>query len=71
MSNITSSAIDLNENNINRDIKYFGVDSLSFIKLLVEIELNFGFEFDYEDLVSSTITVSDLLSVIESNIAGD
>ncbi|AJY73316.1 amino acid adenylation domain-containing protein [Paenibacillus beijingensis] len=71
LSNITSSAIDLNENNINRDIKYFGVDSLSFIKLLVEIELNFGFEFDYEDLVSSTITVSDLLSVIESNIAGD
>ncbi|MCD1258893.1 non-ribosomal peptide synthetase [Paenibacillus athensensis] len=70
IGSMTGRAVRLDPASLHQDLIKLGVDSLAYIKLLVQIENEFGFEFDYGDLMSSAnVTAGDLLSIIERNAA--
>ena len=49
----------------NRLIEDLGMDSLSLLSLMVEIEQTFGFEFDDEDLAMEGVeTVDDFIRLL-------
>ncbi|MBU5265935.1 acyl carrier protein [Virgibacillus proomii] len=51
------------------EINSLGINSVSFIKVLVAIESAFDFEFNDEDLISERfVTINDLVQYIEENI---
>ena len=55
----------LNEPNIDKDLRQQGIDSISFIRLLSEIEEQFKFEFGYDDIDSlKTVSIKTLYEYI-------
>ncbi|MNB94159.1 acyl carrier protein [compost metagenome] len=42
-------------------LELYGIDSLSFVNLVVELEIAFGIEFDDEDLVMEKFNTIDLI----------
>lgn len=55
-------------NNITSDmsLKYLGINSITFIKIVLTIETEFGFEFGDEDLdYNKFLTLKDLVKYIE------
>ncbi|OAB26472.1 hypothetical protein PMSD_25125 [Paenibacillus macquariensis subsp. defensor] len=54
------------------DLNEIGMNSISFIKMLVDIETAFDFEFDEEDLISNRFqSINDLISYLEKNNIGN
>lgn len=46
-----------------------GINSLTYIKIVVEIESQFGFEFEDEDLNYEKFkTINDIVCYVESNL---
>ncbi|MCH5179887.1 MAG: acyl carrier protein [Erysipelotrichales bacterium] len=49
------------------ELKSLGLDSLDLVELIMDIEENYGVEFDNEELVEFK-TVGDVLSAIEKKL---
>lgn len=73
--NITSKIMQICESILKRDVEtiidskfeYIGVDSISFIKIIVQIEEDFNLEFEMEYLVDGNIhTIKDLVNYVYS-----
>lgn len=57
------------ELNDNDSLKECGVDSLSLVVLIAEIESNYGFEFDESDLQPDKLnTLADLTEITEKYV---
>ncbi len=60
---------EINIKNINDDLSNFGVDSLAYLKIIVDIENTFFIEFDDEKLIFSELpTVSAMVEYVESKM---
>ena len=46
-------SVELNQNDMDTDIASFGIDSLTFIRLIVMLEEEFGIDFPDEHLIAS------------------
>ena len=71
--NVIKDAVELTtpieQVGINEDLMQLGLDSINSIKVIVVIEMEFGFEFDDEDLTADNFrTINNLISCIESRI---
>ncbi|MEX3616919.1 non-ribosomal peptide synthetase [Paenibacillus glucanolyticus] len=64
---VIGSHKNIGDDECTLDIKELGVDSLSFITLLVNIEDEFNFEFDYNFMNYKSVSINDILAIIESN----
>lgn len=61
---------DINISQYDEKLEDFGVNSISFIKMVVAIESEYGFEFDDEDLDFTKInTVNKLVEYIENKLS--
>ena len=50
------------------EFENYGLDSISAISLIIDIETLFGFEFDDDDLIFSKFnTLEKLLDIVEKN----
>ena len=67
---IKSSEGKIDENtNINSDLVSLGFDSISFVKLIVKLEEQFGFEFETERLLIHAFTsVMSMIEYIKLNV---
>lgn len=55
---------------LDNTFKEIGVESINFITIIVEIEDDFGIEFDDENMISSNYqTVGDFVNYVKSKIA--
>ena len=62
--------VDINEIQGDEKFEDFGVNSISFIKLVVATESEFGFEFDDDDLDFIRInTINNLVEYIKNRIS--
>jgi len=71
--NVIKDAVELTtpieQVGINEDLMQLGLDSINSIKVIVAIEMEFGFEFDDEDLTADNFrTINNLISCTESRI---
>lgn len=68
---ITETAYDISgaELNETEELKESGLDSLSLVALIAEIEERFGFTFSDDDLQPENLkTLSDLVRITEKNL---
>ena len=62
-SNLTKAADEIS---IDSSLQSIGMDSISFIKVVVEIENNFGIEFPEEKLIMSEVdTLAAFCEILE------
>lgn len=62
-----NGATDSIMNNLDISLKEVGINSLNFIKIVVELEKEFEFEFDDEKLAYKSFnTINDLIDYVES-----
>ncbi|WP_124068442.1 acyl carrier protein [Clostridium sp. E02] len=62
LNKLTGSTID--KYNIEADLSTFEINSLLFIKLIVEIEEKYGFEFDDEYLILEKMNTINAIYLI-------
>ena len=62
--------IDVNDITLDTNLNSIGVNSIGFIKTVVAIESEFGFEFEDEDLdVNKMETLKDIVMYVESKLS--
>jgi acyl carrier protein len=62
-------SIPMDEISINDDLTVLGMNSINAIKIIVDIESEYGFEFDDEDLnIDNFRTLNNLVSYVKSRI---
>ncbi|MCH5171871.1 MAG: acyl carrier protein [Erysipelotrichales bacterium] len=59
--------VKVDELDPNAELKSLGLDSLDLVELIMDIEEQYGIEFDNEELVEFK-TVGDVLSAIEKKL---
>lgn len=60
---------ELEELSIDTDLKKCGMDSLNAIELVVALEMQFGIEFDEDDLlVDNLCSIRKLLNIVKKYI---
>lgn len=53
------------------DLEQMGINSISFIKIIVQIEMEFDIEFDQNDLRNQRFeTLADMVLYVESTLDG-
>ncbi len=66
---LNKNGIDWNEELYNAQLTDLGIDSMLFIQLVVDIEDEFGFEFDDEDLLLELYdTMEDVINKVKKYI---
>lgn len=69
MSRYFETYIVYEKTDFNCPLNDFGIDSLTFIKIIVEIETEFDFEFEDEDLdVNKYSSLQSLVSYVVSKL---
>lgn len=60
---------ELQEAGLHSDLSDCGINSMSFIKLIVALEAEFGFEFDDEKLeIEKVKTIQDIIDYIKGEM---
>ncbi|MCI8472291.1 MAG: acyl carrier protein [Clostridiales bacterium] len=61
--------VSINDINVNDDLRNIGMDSISFITIVLAIEDEFGIEFPNDKLlISDAGTIALLNNIIDTNI---
>ena len=66
--------IDINKVVFDKNLSFesdLGMDSIGLVEMIVEIEKNFEFEFDYDNLSNVIITYGALKKYVEENCKED
>lgn len=62
------TTININNYNANSDLRNIGMDSISFVSIVVSIENEFGIEFPTDRLLIAEYRIITLLSQTTENI---
>lgn len=64
-----SSSIEIENLDLENSIEDFGVDSSNYIRIIIEIEGNFGIRFENEHLLfKKYITLKELISYVQKKL---
>ena len=64
---VMANHADVSKLTVNDDLKAIGLDSLDLVEVSMEIEEEFGIQFEMEDIAQFN-TLGDVLRIIESKI---
>ncbi len=69
IASIIRTNIDVNDYKANKDLREIGMDSISFVSIVVAIENEFGIEFPEDKLlISEAGTIELFTRVVDNNI---